>query len=172
MPNPAVELTLQEAVAQILAVFDDRLGSAIKGDTGLLKNVETFTIGARLAIAADPPLLWVVPGEMLADSERATMGRTETWVWPLDLVGMVRDEDPVAGLLAAIDIAARARSIMVGHSADARRLGLDFVQSIASRSLSPIDPPPVQGNRLTHAVTASVVVTFWCREMAAPPALD
>lgn len=136
--------------AQIKAAIDEAQENENGGD---LAQVKTLIRGDRARPRPDVPALWIFPRH--AEAVHQPRALAETWHLRIDLVAVVRSEEPAAGQVQANRLAAAARSAVLAD----RGLGLrDFVQDTRSEEFDPSGGgPETQG---IYAAAATVRVAF------------
>lgn len=146
---------LHEALGEILdAVVETLKGANVKG--GLLEEVETIVRGDRARPRPSLPGLFVYAD--VARNEHAHRALHETWALPVIIVATVKnDDDPEEGYREATALAARARSVAITKG---RRLGLDFVQDVASTQFEASGPWMREGSLFLSAATIEVRFTI------------
>ena len=139
---------LEEILDNIVSLLEDENGKA--KELGLKVQIVR---GDRSRPAPRPPTVWVRGMPAVPDHTQRTYA--EKWTLPILLLGMIQNTDPEKGYKEATELAARARSIVLGDRTLNNRA---FVQDVRSGRFE-MSGPATQRDDL-FAATAMVDVVF------------
>lgn len=144
-------LTLDAALEGIAQAAKAVLTGATESGE-VLEDVVSVVLSERARPRPELPAIYI----FLATAQATTgMGLRETWVVPLTIVSLVRDDDPEAGYLTCMSMTSRARSVLMAN----RRLGLAYVNDLVSVTFEPAYQTQVD-NRTIYGAGATVAVRF------------
>ncbi len=107
----------------------------------LLENVKTVVRSDRTRPTPKPPAIWIFP---LSSINNQTMSRMEDWTLPVQLIAVVKNNDPIIGYYESFKLASKARSVILKN----RKLGLEYVRDTVSHSFEATDEGTNNRNNL------------------------
>ncbi len=151
----ATEITLAEAIEQVIDAVDARLTAALPT---ALSELNDIIVGDRARVGFDLPVLWIM-AETATNVEQHAL--QETWELPIALVAVVKGDEPETAARQAQTFAAAARSVVLAYDDDKRyrRLNLSFVDDVQSREFEPARDTQLD-NTLLYSAAAVVTVRF------------
>ena len=144
---------LATAVNGIIGAIINELATA---QASTLKDVVAISRGDRSRGRQGLPMLWVLPEVANPTSTRLSMA--EEWEMSVNLVALVKEDDPATGNQNAISLAARARNVILTGN---RNLTLPYVRDVRSGRFEMNSPYDGEGN--LYASLAELKITFITR---------
>jgi len=150
-------MRLDEALEGITKAFVEAIEKEIKED-GLLPDVAEVIRGDKARVQPKTPNLWVFPEVDARQVHEPTTIR-EKWELPVNIVSVVKDDDPEEGYRRANELASKGRSAILKD----RTLGLrDVVQD--TKTLRFVFSGPGLSDGKNHSAGAVLQVTFLIKE--------
>jgi hypothetical protein len=144
-------LRLDEAFSGIITAYNSMLTDATAED-GLLADVETIIRADQSRPIPKPPSIWIFPH---ASIQNQSMSIKESWELPVQLVAIVKENDPIIGYNEAFRLSALARSVILQN----RNLSLPYVRDTISKSFEPTTPPKGKSKNL-HSHSSLLITRF------------
>lgn len=124
-------IRFDEAYEGIINAYNDCLEAA-KVEGALLEDVKTVIRGDRTRPTPKPPAIWIFP---MTSLNNQTMALSEDWTLPVQLIAVVKSNDPIKGYYESFKLASKARSVILKD----RNLGLEYVRDTISNSFEATD---------------------------------
>lgn len=142
---------LDEAIEEIMQnVINTLQQGTVEG--GLLFGVDKVVDGDHTTGSQKGTSLWVFIESMPSSTDRGSI--REEWSMNLQIVCLVKSNNPQEGQRLSTKYAARARSVLIKD----KRLGLGYVQGIKSKDMNRNNSRFTHGN--IYGASCGVTITF------------
>ena len=151
-----MKVSLDEAIYLI----EDRIEELLnleKVEGGLLQEVNAISVDYKVKNKPKPPAVFITFGEAINTQSH---GIREYWTLPVHIIAVTKSNDIREGRRHAVQLTARARSILL----KCRNLGLKFVMDIQSNTFSREATEYETDTGLYYASEVTVNVLFWILE--------
>ena len=137
------KIMFDEAYEGIINAYYSKLNAAKDEPGGLIEGTKTIVRGDKVRGTPKPPTIWIFPHASLNNQSMSSM---EDWTLPVQLIAVVKNNDPEKGYYEAFRLAARARSVILKD----RNFGLPYVRDTISYGFDETEEPNKRKNFYAH----------------------